>query len=81
MVDFNLRPKIDVFENPHGLSVFSARPKYQTDKEKELFEKAEIKRKLLEANPTPWKMYHKLPPIHENITQKFPDVHNKHSGP
>jgi hypothetical protein len=47
MKDFNLRPKIDVFENPHGLSVFAARPKFLTDKENADAEKERIKRELL----------------------------------
>ena len=38
-------------------------------------------RKLKEANPEQWKMYHSLPPLKENIAQKIPDKHNKVNGP
>lgn len=39
MTDFLLRTKPPGMDNPKGLSVFAARPKYQTDKEKEVAEK------------------------------------------
>jgi len=50
MTDFHLRTHPDPVENPHFLSVFQDKPKYQTDKEKADKEKAERERKLAEAN-------------------------------
>ena len=42
-------------ENPHGLSVFAARPKFITDKEKEVAEKQEALEKFQAAGkPHDW---------------------------
>lgn len=39
MKDFELRPKKHQMENPHNLSVFSDRPKFLVEKEREIHEK------------------------------------------
>lgn len=60
--DFSLRNKVPEMDNPHGLSVFAAKPKFITDKEKERAEKTEAHEKFMKAGkPHDWLKYHKLP--------------------
>ena len=81
MKDFNLRPKISQIDNPKGLSVFADKPKFLAEREKKLLDKKEREDKFKLANkPHDWKMYHKLPNNKTNLTQSFPDVHNKTHG-
>jgi hypothetical protein len=55
MVDFLLRTKPPIMDNPKGLSVFAARPKYITDKEKETAEKElALKKFMLAGKPHDW---------------------------
>ena len=81
MSDFALRFKVDKMDNPHALSVFAARPRFITDKEKSKMEQQEAIDKFLAAGkPHDWLQYHKLPSRLEPITSTFPDIHNKVPG-
>lgn len=55
MKDFELRIRPDKIDNPHGLSAFDQKPKYQIEREKELAQKEEAMRKfMLAGKPHDW---------------------------
>jgi hypothetical protein len=81
MKDFLLRTKPPTIDNPKGLSVFAARPKYITDKEKQMAEKQEALDKFMNAGkPHDWYLYHKLPDKLTPLAQIFGDKYNKAPG-
>ena len=61
MKDFMLRVRPPAIDNPHNLSVFAARPKFITDKEKQVAEAKMAEDKFLAAGkPHDWLKYHDL---------------------
>lgn len=81
MKDFLLRTKPPMIDNPKGLSVFAARPRYITDKEKEVAEKQKALDDFIKAGkPHDWYMYHKLPALLEPVAGRFGDKYNKVAG-
>jgi len=82
MQDFLLRSKLPLMENPHGLSAFAEKPKYQQVEERRIQEKEEIARGLAAAGkPHEWRQYHKLPHKKTDMSLSFPDRFNKVNGP
>lgn len=61
MKDFMLRVRPPLIDNPHNLSVFAARPKFITDKEKQVAEAKMAEQKFLAAGkPHDFLKYHDL---------------------
>ena len=82
MKDFLLRVRPPPIDNPYNLSVFAARPKYITDKEKQIAEAKEAEEKFLAANkPHDWLKYHDLNHRYIPMSKQFSDKHNKVAGP
>ena len=82
MKDFELRPKKHEIENPHNLSVFADRPKFITDKERELNEKYLADQKFAASGkPHDFIKYYKLQPKRIPMSQAYKDKHNKVNGP
>jgi hypothetical protein len=81
MKDFMLSFKIPTMDNPHGLSVFDTRPKYISEKERQLAQSQDDMEKTMKAGkPHDFIKYHKLPMKKMPISQKFGDIHNKLTG-
>ena len=78
MTDFALRVKCDPVDNPHGLSAFEQRPKYQVDLEnKEMREREAIDKFNRLGQDQDWGRYFKLPESKVDIGAAFRDKHNK----
>ena len=71
--DFALKTHPDqLLPNPHGLSVHNPRPKFWSERERLLEERAAITKGL--EGTAKWEQYHKkLPQKHEAIAQTFKD--------
>lgn len=81
MTDFMLRVRPPPIDNPHNLSVFAARPKFITDKEKQKEEEKLAEDKFAAAGkPHDWLKYHDLNHRYIPVSKQFDDKHNKVAG-
>jgi len=79
--DFISRVVPDPLINPHSISVFQEKPRFVTDKENMLLEKAENARKQALCNKNAWYTYFKKINKSQSMAQHYPDKHNKFNGP
>ena len=83
MQDFKTRIRPEQIDNPHFLSAFDQRPRYQTEKEKRIADKLEAEEKFAKAGkPHDFIRYNKMPDKLTQISAGFKDKHNKfYKGP
>jgi hypothetical protein len=77
-----LKPKKQICENPHFLSVFSDKPKFVTEKARAIADKEVSDKKFADARkPHDFVKYYNLEHKKVPLAQKFKDTHNKVNGP